>query len=163
MTADRHPLPAPSPLLERRLPDVPMPSYRYVPGLQPHPHKHAGGHRHAPELSPADLWLHGLDLFDHRFYWECHEVLEGRWKELLRTDPRRDRLQGVIQLAAACLQAHMGHPAGARRLADKGAIRLRRATVELGDRAAGGMVTEPLIAAVLRLLDGGPWPVVSPL
>ena len=61
-----------------------LPPYRYVPGLQPHPHKHAEGHGHAPVLPPLLLWHHGLDLFDHRFYWECHEVLEGRWKTLPR-------------------------------------------------------------------------------
>ncbi len=163
MPESRQPLPAPSAPPARRLPAVSMPAYRFVPGLQPHPHKGEGGHRHSPALDPEALWLHGLDLFDHRYYWECHEVLEGRWKALPRGAPERERLQGLIQLAAACLQAHMGHDRGARRLLSRGARRLASSGVALGDDAPGDVHLPTLVGSVRVFLDGGPWPVAGPL
>lgn len=154
----RRPLPPPAeppPLREV----VPLPSYRYVPGLLPHPHKHAGGHRHAPDLAPDALWRHGLDLFDHRFYWECHEVLEGRWKALPKGDLEREALQGIIQAAAAVLQHHMGHPRGAQRLLQRATARLERAAEGLGG-AALGLDLRAVAPRVQATLDGGDWPVL---
>ena len=136
-----------------------LPPYRYVPGLQPHPHKHAEGHGHAPVLPPLLLWHHGLDLFDHRFYWECHEVLEGRWKTLPRGAPEREALQGIIQVAAALLQHHMGHARGAQRLLARAEVRLRRASNGLGDHH-GGLFLPAVAPLAAQTLAGGPWPVL---
>lgn len=157
MGRDRHPIPPPEPPPALRRPDVGLPAYRYVPGLQPHPHKGRGGHGHAPELDRDALWQHGLDLFDHRFYWECHEVLEGRWKTLPRGDAERERLQGLIQAAAAALQQHLGHPAGARRLLDRATARFDAARPAEGD-VVGGCSTAGVVAAVEAFLSGGAWP-----
>ena len=73
------PIPPPDHPLPRRRPELPLPAYRYVPGLHPHPFRDADGHRHrhghdwpAPLWTPEGdwridaPWLHGLDLFDQR-------------------------------------------------------------------------------------------------
>ena len=67
-------------------------------------------------------------LFDHREFFEAHEVLEGLWMEL--NGPDRDFLQGLIQLSV-CLEHHAReNPRGAfkvlwsaeERLASYGAV-----------------------------------------
>ena len=51
----------------------------------------------------------GLDLFDHGFFWECHEIWEAQWKTRPRRSQSRVLLQGMIQSAAALLK-----PVGSR-------------------------------------------------
>lgn len=155
-------IPAPTPMPPRRLPLLPLPAYRFVPGLQPHPHKHPGGHGHAPELPPEALWLHGLDLFDGRYFWECHELLEGRWKALPQGDPERELLQGLIQAAAAALLAHLGRTEGAARMAGRAKIRLERAESTLGPDLPGPLHLPSLRCRLDAFLQGGPWPTVAP-
>jgi predicted metal-dependent hydrolase len=61
-------------------------------------------------------WLRGMDLFDHRYYWEAHEAWEAIWHAVPREDPYAELLQGLIQAAAFLLKQHMGHEAAAKRL-----------------------------------------------
>ena len=120
----------------------PFPPYRYVPGLHPHPHRDPAGHsyepqptlnRHAP-WHPAtwrtlDDWLYGVDLFNHFYFWEAHEAWEGLWAAAARGTPPSLLLQGLIQIAAALLKAHMGVVAGARALSTEGMEKVRRAAI----------------------------------
>ena len=109
-------LPPPKNNPPRRLAQISLPAYRFVPGLHPHPTKDPRGHSFArsefEEVSEtgswttATDWLFGLDLFDFRFYWEAHEVWEARWK-LLEGDDKAF-LQGMILSSACLLQRHMG-------------------------------------------------------
>ena len=108
----------------RLVPELPLPPYSYVPGRWPHPHSDPAGHwfgkpieRSAP-LDP-DHWeqsrayRYGIDLFNHGYYWEAHEVWEGLWHAAGRRGPVADFLKGLIKLAAAGVKVREGKPHGA--------------------------------------------------
>ena len=132
------PLPAP-PRPSPRYSPRPFPAYRYVPGLTPHPTRDPHGHsyqphptlnRHAP-WDPADWrgiddWLYGVDLFNHFYFWEAHEAWEGLWAASPRQTPVALMLQGLIQIAAALLKAHLAVTTGAHILSEEGLAKLRR-------------------------------------
>ena len=61
-------------------------------------------------------FLKGLELFNHKEYFECHEVIEDLWLETPEKDPDRDLYKGVIQAAAAIYQWDRGILSGARGL-----------------------------------------------
>lgn len=115
----------------RFLPEVPFPPYTYVPGRTPHPVSDPAGHMfgHSPE--PAELlvddwqrctvYLHGIDLFNHGYYWEAHEVWESLWHAAGRKGPIADFLKGLIKLAAAGVKALEGSAAGRDRHARRAA------------------------------------------
>ncbi len=128
---------------ERNLPRYshrPLPPYRYVPGVRPHPTRDPAGHsytpvltlnRHAPwrpeDWRTLDDWLYGIDLFNRFYFWEAHEAWEGLWAAVGRDSPLASMLQGLIQIAAALLKAHMRSLAGVRALSGEGLEKLRRA------------------------------------
>ncbi len=119
-----------------------FPPYSYVPGRFPHPLSDPAGHSfgqsHAPTLplepehyhnSPE--YLFAIDLFNHGYYWESHEVWERLWHAAGRTGPVAWLLQGLIKLAAAGVKIREGkrlgtesHSQGAKRLFE----RVRHAT-----------------------------------
>ena len=108
----------------------PLPPYRYVPGLHPHPVAHADGHSHDPSgahpaagpLRPPEEWracddyLFGADLYNQAYWWEAHEAWEGIWQQSDKRGPQGHFLQFLIQVAACHLQRHMGHEDGVERL-----------------------------------------------
>lgn len=104
----------------------PLPVYRFVPGVTPHPRRHPAGHSYGqPEpalLAPAadqwqtsDAYLYGVDLYNFAFWWECHEVFEAFWRAAPKTEPGCF-FQALIHVAAANLKICMGSPASADRL-----------------------------------------------
>lgn len=123
---------APPPSPPVRWTDDPLPAYRHVPGLTPHPVRDPAGHSYGlepkkpdPALQPAaaqrlpeeflhnTFYLYGVDLFNRAFFWEAHEAWEEVWNEVgHRSIPGR-MLQGMIQVSAALLKRHMGVPRGA--------------------------------------------------
>lgn len=105
-----------------------FPAYRFVPGLHPHPRRDPRGYAYGtPEVPPARVsperwrqnepYLFGIDLYNHAYWWACHEELEGLWHVAGRTSEEGQYLQGLIQVAAAHLKRHVGAVDGARRLA----------------------------------------------
>jgi hypothetical protein len=104
----------------------PLPAYRFVPGVTPHPRRHPGGHSYGkpePAVSApvpdqwqsSEAYLYGVDLHNFAFWWECHEVFEGFW----RAGPKTEQggfFQALIHVAAANLKICMGSPASADRL-----------------------------------------------
>ena len=166
------PIPAPDPAPPLRRPDIGLPAYRYVPGLNPHPFRDAAGHHHlhghawpAPLWSPdADWrqdapWLHGLDLFDQRFYWESHECWEAIWHEVDRAHVDRQLIQALIQAAAFIIKKHCGTERAARHLLSRCTGRLDAVQAEAGPVLRG--VDVPAFQAALHAFDaGGPWPCV---
>ena len=87
--------------------DRPLPPYSYVPGHRPHPVSHPDGHQYGAErpqpqrLAPPDWrdssdFRHGVDLFNHGFYWEAHEAWEGLWLAAGRRGVVGDFLKGLI-------------------------------------------------------------------
>lgn len=134
-------LPDPGRRALRRYSRRPLPAYRYVPGVRPHPQRDPSGHsydptprlnRHAPwspeQWRTLDDWLYGVDLFNGFYFWEAHEAWEGLWASAARESAPRLMLQGLIQIAAALLKTHSGVAAGARILSGEGLEKLRRAT-----------------------------------
>jgi predicted metal-dependent hydrolase len=83
----------------------------------------------------------GIRLFNDRFFFEAHEVLEGVWREE-RGEPRLF-LQGLIQISAAYHHTQNGNLVGAITLLQRGAEKMRR-------YPAGylGIDTEDLLAHV---------------
>ena len=157
------PLPAPSNDIQCRLPDIPLPPYRYVPGIFPHPTKNEKGHSFHKETLETqgqqmcftdDVgWLRGLDLFDQRFYWEAHEVWEERWKQL--RGPEKSLLQGMILAAACLLQRHMGREKIAARSWQK-AKRLLKCSMQEVENI--GIDMDRFIEEMDREVPIGGWP-----
>lgn len=165
------PLPPPDPLPGRRC-NTPLPAYRFVPGLQPHPFRHPQGHLYSDGGPPeAPRWrgqpwfadptfLEGADLFDHRYLWEAHEVWEGTWRQVPAGDPYRGFLQGLIQGAAALLKHHLGHHGAALRLAGRCRGRLE-AALPRGEQRAFGLPVHGFLARLDAALEGGPIPTLG--
>jgi hypothetical protein len=116
----------------RYCPDRPLPPYSYVPGLAPHPMSDPRGHSfgwHEPAPQPLDeatysdnaAYRYAIDLFNHGFYWEAHEVWESLWHAAGRHGTTADFLKGLIKLAAAGVKAREGKAAGVRQHAARAA------------------------------------------
>ena len=67
-------------------------------------------------MRPDPRFIKGLELFNHKEYFECHEVIEDLWLETPEDDVYRDLYKGVIQAAAAIYQWDRGIFTGARGL-----------------------------------------------
>jgi uncharacterized protein len=107
-----------------------FPAYRHVPGQTPHPIRSPQGHSYRPngeEESPqpdlnrtaaldCEEFLFGLDLFNERYWWECHEVMEQFWHASGMGTPAGHILQAVIQCAAAHLKYATAQHGGAKKL-----------------------------------------------
>jgi len=63
-------------------------------------------------------FLRGIEQFNQREFFECHETLEGIW--MGERGPRRLFLQGLIHFAVGYYHVQRGNPAGARRQLRKG-------------------------------------------
>ncbi|TPI27602.1 DUF309 domain-containing protein [Mesorhizobium sp. B3-2-1] len=118
----------------RWLPEKSFPSYAYLPGRQPHPVRDPAGHSYNSEAMPlaakasldSDIFLWGLDLFNHGYYWEAHEAWEGLWQVAGRGAPLRTLFKGLILLSAAGVKIREGKHVAAIRHAGRAAALLRR-------------------------------------
>jgi predicted metal-dependent hydrolase len=133
--------------LPRLVPDEPLPPYTFVPGRTPHPVSDPAGHQFGiPPAPPAPLdperwhdsraFLHGIDLFNHGYYWEAHEAWEGLWHACGRRGPVGDLLKGLIRLAAAGVKAREGRPRGVADHAAAAARLFGRVAAALGAPSA---------------------------
>jgi hypothetical protein len=135
---DRISRPAP-----RYLPDEPLPRYRYLPGVDPHPRRDPCGHsyervarliRHPdwrPEAWPElSAWLRGVDLFNALYFWEAHESWEALWAAKPKESAPALLLQGLIQVAAALLKIRLGSVRGASVLSQEGLEKIARVARE---------------------------------
>lgn len=115
--------------------DKPFPSYRFVPGRTPHPTRDPQGHSHGlqePTLSgfepeqwfECEMYLFGIDLFNHHYWWEAHEAWEIVWKCVPRHSQSGLFLQGLIQITAAMLKTEQGLGRASERLARSGIAKL---------------------------------------
>lgn len=59
-------------------------------------------------------YLEGIRLFNHREYYEAHEVWESRWLHV--GDSSANFYKGLIQAAVATLHWERGNVVGARKL-----------------------------------------------
>ncbi len=72
------------------------------------------------ESPPA--WLQGIDEFNKREYYACHDTLEALWMDSI--DPDKKFYQGVLQIAVACYHLHNRNWRGAVTLLGEGIARL---------------------------------------
>lgn len=131
-------------MTERLVPARPFPPYAFLPGRDPHPTRDPRGHSYGEEEGPAGYfdsgawrenedYLFGIDLYNHGYLWEAHEVWEGLWHAAKHDPPQADLLQGLIQCAAASLKIPMEQPRGLESLTKLGTEKLERVA-----HAAGG-------------------------
>lgn len=154
MAHEPRPIPPPVPIPPRRT-DLPLPPYRFVAGLHPHPLSDEGHGAPVPE-DPALAFAYACDLFDHRYWWEAHEAWEGLWRDAQPGSPDAELLQGLIQGAAGLFKRWTGHPGGAATLIDRACRRLR-AVPPGWDR---GLDLPELADRLEAALAGGPLPVL---
>jgi predicted metal-dependent hydrolase len=125
------------------VPDAAFPPYTFVPGRTPHPIRDPAGHLFGktlplpPPLDPehwsaSRAYLHGIDLFNHGYYWEAHEVWEGLWRVAGREGITADFLKGLIKLAAASVKVRQGQPRGVVDHATGAAGHFRAVAQQLG-------------------------------
>lgn len=116
----------------------PFPAYRFVPGLNPHPIRDTAGHSHgrtetthapwsADDWKNLDAYLEAVDLFNYAYWWECHEKLESLWIASGKESRAGNFVQGLIKVAAGCLNKHVGKNAAAARQASDGVAQVARA------------------------------------
>jgi predicted metal-dependent hydrolase len=67
--------------------------------------------------------VHGIELFNSRQFFVCHEVLEEVWTP--ERDPRRRFLQSLIHMAVSMYHRERGNPEGAVRQLRKGLRKLK--------------------------------------
>jgi predicted metal-dependent hydrolase len=129
--------------IPRFVPDEPFPPYSYVPGRFPHPTSDPAGHSFGaalkhPSSPDPNHWetsrdyLYGVDLFNHGYYWEAHEVWEGLWHACGRAGLTGWFVKGLIKLAAAGVKAREGKPEGVRSHAHRAKELFQQVTRQLG-------------------------------
>lgn len=69
-------------------------------------------------------WLRGVEQFNRREFFECHESWEAVW--LPAPEPDRTFLQGMIQVACAFHHHLRGNHAGAKSLLRRGLEKIER-------------------------------------
>ena len=72
----------------------------------------------------ADAFQEGIQLFNSRKFFECHEVLETLW--LKAQGDEKVFLQGIIQVAAAFHHLGRGNIAGTLSLLEEGCNKLAK-------------------------------------
>jgi uncharacterized protein len=166
-------VPPPEPPPRLRVPEWDLPAYRFVPGMSPHPFRHPDGHMYSDGSAPKAphwvpdlpwetdrLWLRGLDLFDQRYFWECHEAFEGIWHQAEPGSGVHILCQGLIQSSAFVLKVHMGHERAAKVLLSAAQSKLKMAH-DLAEDAFRGVRISTLSQRLSSFQEGGDWPVIE--
>ena len=71
-----------------------------------------------------DPWQRGIEQFNRREFFECHESWEQVW--LPAPEPDKTFLQGIIQMACAFHHESKGNRAGARSLLRRGLAKIEQ-------------------------------------
>lgn len=106
----------------RFAPEIPLPSYGFVPGRNERPAER--------ELPTDAAFAYGVDCWNAGYYWEAHEAWETLWIE-----SRDPVLQGLIQCAAACVKLLQGNRDAFERVRTRALARLVESQ-DYGDFAA---------------------------
>ena len=105
-----------------------FPPYRYTPGMNPHPVVSEQGHSYGNEdpdferdsTAAQEHFDYGLDLINHAYFWEAHEVFEFLWKQWPRESREARILQALILVAVAQLHGRRGKHGTAIKVATMG-------------------------------------------
>ena len=68
-------------------------------------------------------FLEGVELFNRKEFFECHEILEEVWNA--QEEPEKQLTQGLIQVAVGFYHALRGNKVGAIKLFTRGLPRIR--------------------------------------
>lgn len=100
-------------------------------------------------------YLHGIDLFNHGYFWEAHEAWEGLWHACGRRGDIADFLKALIKLAAAGVKAREGNPNGVQRASTRATelFETLRATNATANATFLGFSFESLITLAKNLPD----------
>jgi hypothetical protein len=114
--------------LPRYAPASPLPARAFIPGVSPSAERPDDRTPRRAEL-PRDLvadddFRLGVDLLNHGFPWEAHEIWESLWHAAPQASRERALLQGLILAAAASVKAFAHQWVGARKLAESAAEQL---------------------------------------
>jgi len=124
--------PWPRPKGVPRYSNLPLPPYRFIPRLAPHPTRDPAGHSHGragePDAGEAGF-RHGVDLYNCGCWWEAHEAWEAVWLAAHDNPARHAAMQGLIQVANAHLKLEQANA--------RAVIRLRGKYSALFNAAAG--------------------------
>ena len=142
----------------RYAPEVPFPPYAFVPGRHPHPATHPQGHRFgqpeetvpAPDAETLEDNSHyrlGIDLFNHGYYWEAHDVWEQLWLAAGREGALADVLKGLIKLAAAGVKAREGNRNGVVKHARRASELFQQTGCSQFARYADDLLAGPVVDA----------------
>lgn len=111
--------------MNRYIPHLPLPAYAYIPGRMPKDeHRRDIPKIKTINISPKrwfenEAYVYGIDLFNHHYFYEAHEVWEALWMKVDRETVQGKFLKGLIQLAASRLKVLMGEAKPAERLSLK--------------------------------------------
>ena len=125
----------------KRYTNIPFPSYRFIPGLNPHPTEEAEGHSYGKKEEnipwyPPEQWFrsqqyfYAIDLYNHAYWWEAHEAWEGLWRQPQATYLTEQFLQGLIKIAAAFLKWELHQQRGVEYLYSEGIEHLKTVLAE---------------------------------
>jgi len=101
-------------------------------------------------------YLYAIDLFNHGYYWEAHEVWEGLWHAHGREGTTAAFLQGLIKLAAAGVKVLQETDPGVTTHATRAAELFEQVQRETGTVRYAGMNLEHLIAFAKSIAGGSP-------
>lgn len=142
---------APRPHPPMAVANWPLPVEAFVPGRSPRPEE--GLFITIADRAPArtdptawrtnEAWLYGFRLYEAGCFWEAHEVWEPVWMGAAPNSTARHLVQGLIQLANACLKLRMGRKRAALRLVRDAALRL----AEAGSAPLMGVAPDHVLAA----------------
>ena len=103
---------------------LPFPRHAHIPGSGSEPDwgPLEAAKESVPNMTTCEQWtangahIYGFALLRNGYYWEAHEIWEPVWLASAPNSRERILLRGLIQLANACLKAHMGMDRAAQRL-----------------------------------------------
>jgi uncharacterized protein len=148
-------------VLRRYQPSRVLPSVPYLPGRSERPVVDEGRAKPGAPHVPAERWaehaeyLWGADLYNAGFFWEAHEAWEAAWRAAERDVVQHAFLQGLIQVAAACLKGVLGDADAARRIAARALQRLERTQTDAGTPFMG-LDLAPFSGAFRSFIDRDP-------
>ncbi|HEX4000862.1 MAG TPA: DUF309 domain-containing protein [Pirellulales bacterium] len=106
----------------------------------------------------SQAYCFAVDLFNHGYYWESHEVWESLWHACGRRGTTADFFKALIKLAAAGVKAREGRPEGWKRHLGRADELLAQTHPQLGAGTARyfGLHLAELRAAVAEARKAGP-------
>ncbi|MFN8257542.1 MAG: DUF309 domain-containing protein [Bacteroidales bacterium] len=113
-----------------------LPTYAYIPG-KGQPENVRPGKGHLPDFSNShdllnnsnwknsEAWLYAIDLFNHGYFWEVHEILEHLWTKIGRNNETGLFLQGIILVSVALVKLKQNNLKGYNYLMQKATLKLK--------------------------------------